>query len=102
MHFSDHLQKGLLDVVLARHGVHDAVVDRALADQAVTKDGALLALPVKSCVRLLVLFQIPRRRLPNEYMSAILHVESVLNRGRLAQKEAYLARVPCLQGLGFA
>ena len=94
MHSAYNREQGLLGGVLGRYCSDYAVVDGALADQAETKDGALLALPVQSCVRLLVLFQIPRRRVPNQYMSAVLHVKSVLNRGRLAQKEADFALIP--------
>ena len=94
MHPAYNSEQGLLGAVFGRYCSDYAVVNGALADEAVTKDGAFLALPVQSCVRLLVLFQIPRRRVPNQYMPAVLHVKSVLNRGGLAQKEADFALVP--------
>ena len=79
-----------------------ALVDGALADQTVAKDRTLLPLPVQSCVGLLVLLEVPGRRVPDDDVAALLHVETVLDRGGLAQQEADLAAVPLLQDLGFA
>ena len=84
MHSAYNREQGLLGCVFGRYCSDYAVVDGALADQSVAKDGTLLALAVESGVRLLVLFEVPCGRVPNEYMSAVLHVKPVLNRGRLA------------------
>ena len=94
MHSANYREQRLLGAIFRRYGGDYAVVYRAFADQSVTKDGALLTLPVESCVRLLVLLKIPRRSVPNDDVTAALHVQSVLNRGRLAQKEADFAIVP--------